>query len=670
MSVKAVREGASMTSQQQSGGFRRLFEPLEIGDFTVRNRIVVTTHGTGLGEARDLRYLQERARGGAGLLGIHSSGGVYGYAVGPGPRSAAPDWDDKGLSPVTPEGVAHYDEIILPGLRRRAEVVHAEGGRCFAQVYHSGAARHGINSNAVMAPSAVQDPYEGLSPHPLTEHEIEELVVAFAHAIRRTKEAGLDAAEIHGAHGYLVNEFLSPYFNRRTDRWGATRADRVRFVLAVIAEARAMVGPDFPIGIRVGVDGDGEHRGLTVDELTEVCRLLGPHVAYVSVSGGNYAGFGDGLETAYVSPWYKEPAFNAAAAAAVKKVVDVPVIVTGRIADAAIAEGILADGSADLVGMVRALIADPDLPNKVRSGRAEDVRMCLGLSECHHIGPHRTPLTCAVNAAAAREDEMEIVPAAHPKTVVVIGAGPAGLETARVAALRGHHVYLADRRRQIGGTPALLAGDPNRRNLRDHAAFFEPQLARLGVEMMLGNEVTAEEMIAFAPEVVVVATGGRPLIPDVPGIESPNVRGVLDVLAGTPVAGAALVVAGFDNHLAGPTIAEFLADQGCTVELVSERFDFAGGVEDGTRFMVMQRLLKKGVTVSLLHRLVAVDAAGAVVSGTFGGEERRLEGVTVVLACGLVPDDSLASALDGRLPEVHVIGDALAPRRIMHATLE
>jgi pyruvate/2-oxoglutarate dehydrogenase complex dihydrolipoamide dehydrogenase (E3) component len=216
----------------------------------------------------------------------------------------------------------------------------------------------------------------------------------------------------------------------------------------------------------------------------------------------------------------------------------------------------------------------------------------------------------------------------------------------------------------------LLAGDPNRRNLRDHATFFEPQLARLGVEMMLGNEVTAEEMIGFAPDVVVVATGGRPLVPEVPGIDGPNVRGALDVLVGAPVTGAALVVAGFDNHLAGPTIAEFLADQGCAVELVSERFDFAGGVEDGTRFMVMQRLLNKGVTVSLLHRLVAVDAGGAVVSGTFSGEGRRLEGVTVVLACGLVADDSLASALHGRLPEVHVIGDALAPRRIMHATLE
>jgi pyruvate/2-oxoglutarate dehydrogenase complex dihydrolipoamide dehydrogenase (E3) component len=252
----------------------------------------------------------------------------------------------------------------------------------------------------------------------------------------------------------------------------------------------------------------------------------------------------------------------------------------------------------------------------------------------------------------------------------VIGAGPAGLETARVAALRGHHVYLADRQRQIGGTPALLAGDPNRRNLGDHAAFFEPQLTRLGVEMMLGNEVTAEEMLAFAPDVAVIATGGRPLVPDVPGIESPNVRGALDVLTGTPVAGAALVVAGFDKHLAGPTIAEFLADQGCTVEIISEQFDFAAGVEDGTRFMVMQRLLKKGVTVSLLHRLVNVDAGGAVVSGTFSGQERRLDRVTVVLACGLVPDASLASALDGRLPEVHVIGDALAPRRIMHATLE
>lgn len=265
---------------------------------------------------------------------------------------------------------------------------------------------------------------------------------------------------------------------------------------------------------------------------------------------------------------------------------------------------------------------------------------------------------------------MAIVPAARSKTVVVIGAGPAGLEAARVAALRGHQVYLADARREIGGTPATLALDPNRRNLRDHAAFFEPQLSRLGIELLLGNEVTAEEMVAFAPDAVVVATGGTPLVPDVPGIDQPNVVGALDVLRGAYVGDTAVVVGGLDNHLGAPTVAEFLADGGRRVELISERFDFADGAEDGTRFPLMERLVGKGVTVSLLHRLMAVEEGGAVVASTFGGGRRRLDGVTVVLACGLVPNDGLGRTLARHLPEVHVIGDALAPRRIMHATLE
>ena len=652
-------------------GFRRLFEPLAIGDFVVRNRVVVTTHGTGgLSEDRDLRYLQERARGGAGLLGVHSSAGIYGYSVGPGPESASPAWDEASLSPVTPHGIAHYDDVVIPGLARRAEVVHAEGAHCFAQVYHPGAGRHSVGAHPAVAPSAVPDPYEGQIPHPLTEDEIEELVLAYAHGIRRVREAGLDAAEIHGAHGYLVNQFLSPYSNRRTDGWGGSAENRVRFALEMIAAARRMVGDDFPIGIRVGVDGDGEGRGLTVLDLVEICDLLSPHVEYISVSGGNYSGFGAGKELAYVSPWYTEPAFNAAAAAAVKKAVDVPVIVTGRIVDASIAEAILAEGSADLIGMVRALIADPELPNKVRSGSADEVRMCLGLSECHHIGPRRTPVTCAVNAAAGREVEMEIAAAARPKTVVVVGAGPAGLEAARVAALRGHRVFLADARRTIGGTPAVLAHDPNRRNLRDHAAFFEGRLAPLGVELMLGNPVTAEEMIEFAPDAVVVATGSRPAPPDVPGVEAHPVLDALDVLRGADIDDRVLVVGGMDDHLGPPTIAEFLADRGCSVELVSERFDFAGGAEDGTRFAILERLLAKGVDVHVLHRLVRLETRGAVVAHTFSGRERLLEGVTVVSAGPRVPDDRLALELEGRIPEIHLVGDALAPRRIMHATLE
>jgi 2,4-dienoyl-CoA reductase-like NADH-dependent reductase (Old Yellow Enzyme family)/thioredoxin reductase len=650
--------------------FRRLFEPIRLGGVEVPNRIVNTTHGTGLGVERDVRYLQERARGGAGLIGIHSLGGVYGYALGPGPEQRVPDWDGKALHPLSDEGLAFYDETTIPGLRRRAEVVHAEGAACYAQVYHSGSARHGAIAGPVMAPSAVADPYEALVPHPLREREIEELVWAFAHQIRRIESAGLDAAEIHAAHGYLVNQFLSPYANRRTDRWGGSPENRVRFVREVVAAARTLVAPDYPIGIRVGVDGDGRTRGLTVDELARTCELIGDQVAYVSVSGGNYAGFGAGVETAYVSPWYREPAFNAEAAATVRAVVDVPVILTGRIADVALAESLLAEGAADMIGMVRALVADPDLPRKAREGRVEQIRMCLGMNECHAIGPHRVPLTCAVNAAAAREAELEIVPADRPRTVAVVGAGPAGMEAARVAALRGHHVFLADRRRALGGTPAVLALDPNRRNLRDHAAYFEVELRRLGVELLLGNEVTADELVAFGVDAVVVATGGVPLVPEVPGIDHPSVVAALAAIEGAPVGERVLVVGGLDKHLGAPTVAEMLADRGCEVELVSEQFDFAQGAEDGTRIPLRKRLADKTVRVSLLHALVRVEPAGPVVVDRLTGEERRLDGATVVLACGMAPDDRLARALEGRVPEVHVIGDALAPRRIMHATLE
>ena len=246
-------------------------------------------------------------------------------------------------------------------------------------------------------------------------------------------------------------EFLSPYFNRREDKWGGSRENRARFALAIIEAARTMVGPDFPLGIRVGIEGDGLKRGLTIEELVETSRLLAPHVEYISVSGGSYSGFGDGVELAYVSPWYREPGFNVTSRDRGQAAVDVPVIVTGRVADASLAESILAEGGADMIGMVRALIADPELPKKARAGRVDEIRMCVGMSECHAIGPHRVPVTCAVNAAAAREAEMEITPSDVQKTVVIVGAGPAGMEAARVAALRGHRVYLADARSKDRG---------------------------------------------------------------------------------------------------------------------------------------------------------------------------------------------------------------------------
>ncbi len=452
---------------------------------------------------------------------------------------------------------------------------------------------------------------------------------------------------------------------------GGRPEHRVRFVREVVAAARTLVAPDFPIGIRVGVDGDGLRRGLTVAELAELCGLMADDVAWFSVSGGNYAGIGDGVETAYVSPWYREPAFNAEAAAAVRAAVDVPVIVTGRIADVALAESLLAEGAADMVGMVRALIADPELPRKAQEGRAGEIRMCLGMSECHAIGPHRVPVTCAVNAAAAREDELEIVPAREPRSVVVVGAGP------------GRHGG------GPGGGPTRPPGAPRRRAAAPSAARrpcwpstrtvatsgttppgSRASCAGRGSSCVLGNVVAADELVEFGADVVVVATGGVPLVPDVPGIGGPDVVTALDVLRGATTRDRAVVVGGLEAHLGPPTVAELLADRGVEVELLSEHFDFARGVEDGTRFPLRARRPPRGSRSRCVHRLVRVDPAGPVVEDSLTGRSAWSRAPPSCWRAGMLPDDRLARELEGRVPEVHVIGDALAPRRIMHATLE
>lgn len=657
-------------NQPVAAAFRRLFEPLVIGNFTIRNRIVCTTHFSQLPPDRELRYIEERAKGGAALFGLSAGTGVREYSVGIGPEGTVGQWDRRQPSPLGAKGIAFYDDLVIPHLAERARLLHRHGAHGFGQMAHAGASNFWASLAPLVGPSNVSTPADAITPHALSDEQVEEVIQCYAHAIRRIAESGLDAAEIHGAHGYLVTQFLSPYYNRREDRWGGSFENRLRFPLEIIAQARKLVG-DFPIGIRLGFEGTGHDRhGITIADLVAIAKALEPHVCHLSVSGGNGPGLFRGYDVSYLSPWYREPAYNAEAAAAVKAAVAVPVMVTGRIADPALAESLLADGVADAIGMVRALIADPQLPAKARAGQAGRQRMCLGLNECHHAGRYLTHVTCAMNPAAGREDEMAIVPAARAKTVVVVGAGPAGLEAARVAALRGHKVYLCDRAREIGGTPRLLAADANRRNLRDHSSWFEGELAELDVEMVLGHEVSAEDVLGFEADAVVIATGGRPIIPDVPGIDRANVVTALDLLRGSATVGPrAVVVAGNNNHMAAPAIAEWLADRGCAVTLVTEQLDFAMGLEDVTRFTVHKRLRQKGIVPQTGTRLVGVDS-GASLEDILSGELRRVEDASVVLACGVLPENALHRALVGKVADLHLVGDAFAPRRIMHATIE
>lgn len=645
---------------------KHLFQPLTIANFTVKNRIVFTPHGSGL------RYLQELARGGVGMIGMNTGGAAYSVQPGLFHPDLAPRWDTHPPDPTTAEGQAFLDRAI-PNLRKITDALHAEGTKVYGQVYNAGAGAHADNMAPAIGVSEVPEPFDMNIPHVMTTDEVGGVIEAYAHGIRRVKAGGFDAAELHGAHGYLICEFLSPKFNNRTDKFGGSRDNRARFVLDILAGARRLAGADFPVGIRVGLDGDG-HNGLTIEELAEIAKLLAPHVAFINVSGGNYTGLGDGLEIAYVSPWYVRPAHNAASAAAIKKAVgSLPVFVGGKITDPVLANELIADGSVDMVGVARALTADPDWAKKAQAGQVEEIRRCVGMNECHYIGAHRKPnVSCAVNAAAGREEEMERMPmTTNPKRVMVIGGGPAGMEAARVAALRGHQVTLYDRAPALGGTVRILAMDPNRRILNNIAEYFERQLPKAGVTIRLGEEVTPEMVARLNPDAVVVATGAVAHVPNIPGITSPHVVTGVRVLAGDAKVGQKVLVVGeMDNHIAAGTLGEFLADRGKQVEVITEQVDWALGAEHPTRYVLLKRLLTKGVTLSTMTRLNAVDGYTAILLHTFTRKERHEPFDSIVLAAGRRANSSLGLALKGKVKELMLIGDSLAPRRVMHATLD
>lgn len=640
--------------------FRLLFTPIRLGPVVVPNRIVFTAHLTNYAEdnlpsERHAWYYAERARGGCGLI-ITEEASVH-----------PTDFPYEKL-------VHAYDERAIPGYRRITAAVHRHGAKIFAQINHNGGQSWGTYSRLpVWAPSALADPMFREVAKAMEPEDIREVVEGYARVARIIEAAGFDGAELQGSHSSLIRQFLSPATNHRQDEYGGPLENRMRFLYEVIDAVRRATGPAFALGVRLCGDELIEG-GLTLDEIVEVARRLEAtgQVDYLNTS------IGTATQSLFLveGSMHVPPGYSLFISSALRRAVDLPVIGVGRIKDPVQAEQILADGHADLVGMVRAQIADPEFARKSREGRVEEIRLCLSCNqECiGKMGLNRL-LGCIENPAAGHEASLgtgTLRPAARPKRVMVVGGGPAGLKAAAVAARRGHRVTLWERETELGGQVNLATRVPGRAEFGDLVRNLAGEVHRLGVSVRLGCEVTPERVEAEGPDAVVVATGSRPRRPPLPGADGPDVWDVAEVLSGQARLGRRVVLVDQLGFQEAAATAEFLADGGAEVRVVTPML-YVGQDLGVTLDLELWYRRARARRIAMLPSLsvLSIESGRVRVVENFSGAERWLEDVdSVVLAVPRQADDELYFALKSRLPEVYRIGDCLAPRRAQAAVIE
>jgi NAD(H)-dependent 7beta-hydroxy-3-oxo-delta4-cholenoic acid oxidoreductase len=640
---------------------KRLFSPIQIATMRVKNRIAMAPITTGWAPAdgtvpdQIIDYLEARARGGVGLIILET------VTV------------DEHF-PYFMQTMGLWSDHLIPSFRRLTDAMHAHGAKVAPQIAHPGPESFSfLKGIPPVGPSPVLNKLTAQVCHELTVEEINKIVVQYGEAARRAREAGCDAVELHAAHSYmLAGSFLSPLRNRRTDAYGGAADGRARFVMEVLASMKARAGRDFPIIVRISGD---EYmtggRGLD-DTLYIAPKLVEAGADAFEVSGGVQPE----LTWRIIPPIGTPLGLNVHAAAAIKQVVNVPVMAVGRINDPRLAEHFLERGYVDMTVMGRALLADPDLPNKAAEGRFDDIAPCVGCSlGCVGEQMQLRSMTCVINPTVGREKEMTIQPAARPKKVLVIGGGPGGLEAARVAAMRGHEVTLCEKSGKLGGQLNLAAMAPTKQEIVQWIQYLVRQAQKAGVRIELNKEVTPELVDELKPDVVVVATGGECLIPPIPGVEKANVVHSSDILQGKviPLRARVLIIGGGSTAC---EIADAIASPGGnpldtnnTVTIVEMLPDIAQDEPPGPKMMLMERLREKGVKVITSATVKEITEDGAVI--VRNGQEQTIGGMNhIVLACGTKSVDRLSEKLRGKVPEVHVIGDARSPRRALEAIAE
>ena len=652
-----------------SVSFKYLFTPLKIGSTIVRNRILMTAHVTNF--AKDnlpteemAYYYAERAKGETGLII------TQGCVVHPSSKG----FNDKLVYP--------FDERAIPGLKTIADMTHQHGAKIFGEMFFLGNRMTGIYSSLpVWAPSDVPDPAYHETPKEMEVEEIEEIKEGFGKSSHNFEKAGFDGVEIHCGHGYGLMQFLSPLFNKRTDKYGGSLEKRMTLPLEVIDEIRENVSRQFAVGPRLSGD-ELAFNGYTLDDMKTFAKRVEEtgKVDFVDVSVGNpYVSY------LQVSPMYVRPGHIVYMAAAIKEVVCLPVFTVGRITDPVFAESILADGKADMVAMTRALIADPEMPKKAREDRVDDIRTCVGdMQDCVGKFNAGTGIGCIQNATVGKEKEWGIgtlTTVKKSKTVVVVGGGPAGMEAARVAALRGHSIVLYEREKELGGQVNLAARLPGREEISQVVRWLDLQVNRLGVKIILGREATSQMITKLNPDTVIVATGARhektgftayrPDLACIPGSEQQNVVVPEQILKGEVKTEGNIVILDEDAHITALGLAEMLATEGKKVEILSRMLYVGMDVDSNSLAMVYSRNFKAGVKITPLSYIKEISGKTVVAYHTYTKEERKIENVnTVVLVTSRQANNELYKHLKGKVPELYAVGDCVAPRRIGMAIYE
>jgi len=631
-----------------------ILSPVSIKSLQLANRVVMPPMGTGLGNAdgtvsaETIAYLKRRAHGGPGLIITEIT------AVHP-------------LGVVTPNQLGAYDDRFIPGLKQLIAVGHEAGCKIAMQIHHAGRESFFLlNEGKAIGPSAIPSIIYRTAPREMTAEDIQEAIVAFGAAAARGQEAGFDGVEIHCAHGYLLTQFLSALSNQRTDQYGgSTLTERSRFVIEVIEEVRRRIGPDCPLSVRISTE-ESIKGGYTADEMQTIMPAMVQAGADIIHASFGTHGSPAGITSA--PPEY-ESGFNAWLARKVKDVVDVPVIAVGRFTDPAQADEVIARGDADLVAFGRQFLADPDFLLKAKAGRSSDIRRCIacnqGCIEREILGEGN--IRCSINPETGQETIYPQGPAAKPKAVWVVGAGPGGLTAASEAARLGHHVTLFEQEQELGGQTRYGRIPPSKAVYGEWLDWLIDQVQKTGITITSGTEVTEAMLKEGWPEYVILATGGEKIVPEILGIDKGHVCDAWQILDGSVKPKKHVLVIG--GGLIGMETADYLSEHGSEVTLVEmlKRSPVLKITSHG--YMVHKRLRDKNCRLLFDTQVTSIDDKNVAIETA--GEGATISPIDqVVVAVGLKARDDLKGVLEGLEIPYAVIGDARSPRRIIEATEE